>query len=83
MAELPFGEQPNLVSVGKWHSMITQDNLRPALPDALPSPLRKIIQQGWSSDPEARPTAQAILNVMDEFVVERTSMVSMDEDEEC
>jgi hypothetical protein len=69
LAELPFGDQPNLVSQQRWLEMLTLDNLRPTLPDALPGPLRKIIEQGWSSDPTERPTAAEILTVIDEYVI--------------
>ena len=69
MAELPFGDQPNLISQQRWHQMLTEENLRPQLPEALPSSLKKIIREGWSSDPSERPTADAILKVIDEFVV--------------
>lgn len=61
--------------------MLTVDNLRPKLPEQLPSPLRAIIEQGWSTDPAVRPTADAILKVIDEFVVDdRPSNMSVEED---
>jgi hypothetical protein len=69
LAELPFGDHPNLVSQQRWLEMLTLDNLRPTLPEALPGPLRKIIEQGWSSDPTERPTAAEILTVIDEYVI--------------
>jgi len=55
--------------MARWHESLTVENVRPPLPDALPTSLRKIITQGWSSDPDARCTAQEILSVIDEFVI--------------
>jgi hypothetical protein len=49
--------------------MLAVDNLRPTLPTALPGPLRKIIEQGWSTNPTERPTAKEILKVIDEYVI--------------
>ena len=68
-AELPFGEQPNRVSMAAWYDILTIGNLRPPLPDALPASLRAIIGKGWSTNPEDRCTAQEILTVIDEFVI--------------
>ena len=68
-AELPFGEQPNRVSMAAWYDILTIGNLRPPLPEALPPSLRAIINKGWSTNPEERCTAQEILTVIDEFVI--------------
>eukprot|EP01032_Pedospumella_encystans_P009734 gene9734-11440_t len=68
-AELPFGEQPNRVSMAAWYDILTIGNLRPPLPDALPASLIAIINKGWSTNPEERCTAQEILTVIDEFVI--------------
>ena len=57
------------MSQQRWYEMLTKENLRPSLPDALPSPLRKIIQQGWSTNPSDRPTSAEILAVIDEYVI--------------
>lgn len=58
-----------MVSQQRWLEMLTVENLRPKLPEALPGPLRKIIEQGWSTEPSARPTAAEILAVIDEYVI--------------
>ncbi len=69
LLELPFGDTPDRVSVQKWHSMLTNDYLRPVLPATLPPRLKKIIEQGWLSYPSMRPSADDILAIFDDTLL--------------
>lgn len=65
--ELPFGDTCELVSVEKWLAIL-KDGTRPALPNSLPAPLRGVLEQGWSTDPDDRPRAADILSVLDDII---------------
>jgi hypothetical protein len=63
------------MSQTKFYEQLTLNNVRPNLPEQLPSPLQAAIRAGWSTNMSERPTAEAMLAVIDEFACLDRSLV--------
>ncbi|EGC33244.1 hypothetical protein DICPUDRAFT_49056 [Dictyostelium purpureum] len=51
----------------KFINMIREENLRPTLPDDMPSRLRNVIEQCWSGDPKKRPAFSYVVKELEEL----------------
>lgn len=73
--ELPLEQilRKTKVSYDQLLKMISIDNKRPRLPGSLPEALLNVIKLAWDTDPNVRPSADAILSVLEQCtsVVER------------
>jgi hypothetical protein len=65
--ELPFGDLPEQVSTDKWLGIL-KGGSRPPLPAYIPASLRAVIEQGWMTDPQARPKAADMLTVLNNII---------------
>ena len=51
-----------------WLKVLCVDNKRPILPDYIPDELRRVIELAWDSNPEVRPSAEEILNALEQCI---------------
>eukprot|EP01038_Epipyxis_sp_PR26KG_P012169 gene12169-16296_t len=65
LIDLPFGDLPERVTPKAWLQILVVENSRPDLSYVdIPEALKDIIELGWNSDPNRRPSAQEVLNVV-------------------
>ena len=57
--KVPWGHVPSPMQIIYYVGVLNQ---RPPLPDSVPDPFRKLIQDCWTVDPKDRPSFEEILN---------------------
>ena len=51
-----------------WLRILSVDERRPILPDYIPESLSHVIELAWSCNPDARPSAEDILTVIEDCI---------------
>ena len=74
--EIPFSEYTHLKIDYQIFFHASQKELRPTLPRASQGPFNNLIKQMWSPKPEERPSAQQILDALEQMKEEYRDDVS-------
>lgn len=53
----------------QWYEKLTKDNIRPILPTTIPSRIQDMIERGLSNNQLVRPSADELLQVIDECLL--------------
>ncbi len=67
LLKLPFGDNSALYTPSSWYDQLTVHNVRPHLPINMLIDLRSVLENGWNTNKELRPTADHILNILNIF----------------
>ena len=74
---LPFGDDPELVSQEIWYNILFNENLRPNIPINIPTKIKDLITKGWDNKPSNRPSALEFKQIFDEILEEQLVDVSL------